>query len=62
MGCHCLLQLFVIVWAAPERSYPKPEIRGGGREELPHVQGAVAVQAQEGREKLLHVQGQEGRP
>ena len=30
-------------------------------EELPHVQGAVAVQAQEGLEELFHVQGQEGR-
>ena len=39
---------------------PKPEVRGG-REELPHVQGAVAVWAQEGREELLHVQGKEGR-
>ena len=37
------------------------EVRGGGREELPHVQGAVAAWAQEGREELLHVQGQEGR-
>ena len=38
-----------------------PEVRGGGWEELPHVQGAVAARAQEGWEKLLHVQGQEGR-
>ena len=38
-----------------------PEVRGGSREELPHVQGAVAVRAQEGLEELLHVQGQEGR-
>ena len=44
-----------------ERSYPMPEVRGGGWEELPHVQGAVAARAQEGWEKLLHVQGQEGR-
>ena len=29
--------------------------------EQPHVQGAVAVRAQEGLEELLHVQGQEGR-
>ena len=35
--------------------------RGGSREELPHVQGAVAAQAQEGLEELFHVQGQEGR-
>ena len=34
---------------------------GGGREEQPHVQGAVAARVQEGREELLHVQGQEGR-
>ena len=44
-----------------ERSYPSPKVRGGGREELPHVQGAMAAQAQEGREKLLHIQDQEGR-
>ena len=37
-----------------------PEVRGGGREEQPHVQGLVAAQVQEGREELLHVQGQEG--
>ena len=56
-----------------ERSYPtsevrgsgreeiphalKPEARGGGREELPH---AMAAQAQEGLEELSHVEGQEG--
>ena len=44
-----------------ERSYPTSEVRGGGREELPHVQGAVAVWALEGLEELFHVQGQEGR-
>ena len=33
-----------------------------GQEEQPHMQGAVAAQAQEGREELLHVQDQEGRP
>ena len=32
---------------------PQPEDRGGGREDQPHVQGAVAAQAQEGREELL---------
>ena len=37
-----------------------PEVRGGGREEQPHVQGLVAAQVQEGREELLHVQSQEG--
>ena len=35
--------------------------RGGGREDQPHVQGAVAAQAQEGLEELSHVEGQEGR-
>ena len=38
-----------------------PEARGSGREEQPHVQGAVAAQAQEGLEELFHVQGREGR-
>ena len=38
------------------------EVMGGGLEELPHVQGAVAAWVQEGQEELLHVQGQEGRP
>ena len=45
---------------AAERSYHTPAVRGGGRQEQPHVQGAVAAQAQEGQEELLHVQGQEG--
>ena len=36
------------------RSYPNSEARGGSREEQPHVQGAVAAWAQEGREELLH--------
>ena len=36
------------------------EVRGGSREKQPHIQGAVAAWAQEGREELLHVQGQEG--
>ena len=48
--------------AVAKRSYPTPEVRGGGREEQPHVQGAAAARAQEGREELLHVQGQEGQP
>ena len=29
---------------------------------VPFFKGAAAAQAQEGREELLHVQGQEGRP
>ena len=40
---------------------PKPEAKGGGREEQPHVQGAEAVWAQEGLEELSHIEGQEGR-
>ena len=39
---------------------PKPEAKGGGREDQPHVQGAVAAWAQEGLEELFHVQGQKG--
>ena len=34
--------------------------RGGGREDQPHIQGAVAARAQEGLEELSHVEGQEG--
>ena len=44
-----------------ERSYPASEVRVGGRQEQPHVQGAVAARAQEGLEELLHFQCQEGR-
>ena len=44
-----------------ERGYPTSEVRGGGQEELPHVQGVVAAQAQEGLVDLFHVEGQEGR-
>ena len=40
--------------APPKRSYPTPGVRGPAQEELPR--------AQEGREELLHVQGQEGLP
>ena len=40
---------------------PKSEVRGGGQEDQPHIQGAVAVLAQEGLEELSHVEGQEGR-
>ena len=45
---------------AAEKSYPASEARGGGREDQPHVQGAVAAQAQEGLEELSHIEGQEG--
>ena len=59
-----------------ERSYPvsevrgagleelppalKHEARGGGQEDQPHVQGALAAQAQEGPEELSHIEVQEG--
>ena len=42
-----------------KRSYPMSEVRGCGQEEQPHVQGAMAVQMQEGQENLLDVQGEE---
>ena len=45
-----------------ERSYPTSRVRGGSREELPHVQGAAAAWVQEGQKELLYVQGQEGWP
>ena len=45
---------------AAEKSYPTPEAKVGGQEEQLHVQGAVAARTQEGWEKLIHVQGQEG--
>ena len=41
--------------AAAKRSYPTSKASGGGWEEQPHVQGAVAAQVQEGWEELLHV-------
>ena len=47
--------------AVARRSYPRPEARGSGQEDQPHIQGAVTARAQEGLEKLSHVEGQEGR-
>ena len=44
------------------RRYPSPKVRGSGRVEQPHVQGAVAAWAKEGPEKLLHIQSQEEIP
>ena len=57
---------------AAKKSYHMPEVRGGGREELSHLQGAAAALAQEGqrsystfkvrrgcREKIPLVQGKE---
>ena len=46
---------------AARRSNPTPEARGGGREDQPHIQGAVAARVQEGLEELSHVEGQKGR-
>ena len=39
---------------------PMPEVRGSGWEDQPHIQGVVAVWAQEGLVELFHVQGPEG--
>ena len=46
---------------AARRTNPTPEARGGGREDQPHVQGALAARAQEALEELSHVEGQKGR-
>ena len=46
--------------AVAERSHPTPEARGGGWEDQPHIQGAVAAWVQEGLEEPSHVEGQEG--
>ena len=43
--------------AIAERNYPTSEVRGSSREEQPHVQGAVAVQVQEGLEEPSQVEG-----
>ena len=46
---------------AAGRSYPQPEAKGGGQEELPCVHGAVAAaRAQEGLDELLHVKFRRG--
>ena len=47
-------------WLGGATPRPKPEARGGGREEQPHIQGAMAARAQEGLEELSHIEGQEG--
>ena len=46
--------------AVAGRSYPTAKARGGGQEDQPHVQGVVAVRAQEGLEELSHVEGHKG--
>ena len=40
---------------------PTPKARGSSWEDQPHVQGTLAVWAQEGLEELSHVEGKEGR-
>ena len=42
-----------------EWSHPTPETKGGGREDQPHVQRAVAARVQEGLEELSHIEVQE---
>ena len=44
-------------WEEP----PTPGARASSREEQPHIQVAVAAQAQEGLEESSHTEGQEGR-
>ena len=46
--------------AAARRRNPMPEARGGGGEDQPYVQGAMAVWVQKGLEELSHVEGKEG--
>ena len=48
------------VGVAAKRSYPMSEVRGGSREEQPHVQGAVAAWAQESLEELFHIKVRRG--
>ena len=50
------------LWSVTSSSREElPEVRGGGREEQSHLQGAVSALAQEGLEELFHIPGQEGR-
>ena len=37
---------------------PTPKARGSGRDDQPHLQGAVAARVQEGLEELSHAEGQ----
>ena len=46
--------------AATWSSNLMPKARGGSREGQPHIQGVVAVRAQEGLEDPSHVEGQQG--
>ena len=43
-----------------QEEQPTPEAMGGGWEDQPHVQGALAAPAQEDLEELSHIEGQEG--
>ena len=45
---------------AAGRSNRKPDTRGGGQEEQPHVQGVVPAWVQEGLEEPSNVEGQKG--
>ena len=55
-----LLQVFLDILLLHSSHLPTPKARGGGREDQPHAQGALAARAQ-GLEELSHVEGQEGR-
>ena len=46
--------------ATAGRNYATPEARDSSLEEQSHLQGAVAMRAQESLEELSHVKGQEG--
>ena len=45
----------------PRGATPRLRLRVAAEEDQPHVQGAVAAQAQEGLEELSHIEGQKGR-
>ena len=45
---------------AAGRSYPLPQARSNGQEELPHVKVAMDAREQEVQEEQPHVQSQEG--
>ena len=48
MFLSLILKLMTTQLSAAKRSYRTTEVRGSVREEQPHMQGVVAVQAQEG--------------
>ena len=43
-----------------QEELPHAQGQGIGRDEQPHIQGAVAARAQEGLEELFHIQGRRG--